>query len=148
VAAPVAVLGCITSSPGEYGITAESKKTSLPPCPQGLFDDLEDNNNQVIVARGAQRLTGLPSETSSGRTWEPKGEFKPAPGGPPGSKYAAHLHGKMAPAGDSLYVGVGFALTNPKTPFDLSKAKGISFWAKGPGRVPLQDPRHQHRAVR
>ena len=47
---------------------------------------------------------------------------------------------EMAPAGDSLYVGVGFGLTNPKTPFDLSKAKGISFWAKGPGRVRFKAP--------
>jgi endoglucanase len=139
LATPIALLGCITSSPGEYGITAESKKTSLPVCPQGRLDDLEDNNNQVIV-QGGRNGYWFTFGDQLGSTWEPKGEFTPAPGGPPGSRYAANLHGKMAPAGDSLYVGVGFALTNPKTPFDLSQAKGISFWAKGPGRVRFKTP--------
>lgn len=37
--------------------------------------------------------------------------------------------------GDSLYAGMGFALTSPNMAYDLSIAQGIQVWARGPGRI-------------
>jgi endoglucanase len=50
------------------------------------------------------------------------------------------MHGKMARSGKSVYVVLGFAFLNPKGNYDGSKYRGISFWAKGPGKVRFQVP--------
>ena len=131
--------GCITSPTYEYGPTAEAKKASLPPCRDGLLDDLEDNNQQSekIGGRGGYWFTFA---DTVGSVIEPRGDVRPSPGGANGSKFAAHGWGKMASAGDSIYAGIGFALTDPKLPYDVGSAKGIQFWAKGPGRVRFKTP--------
>ena len=53
-----------------------------------------------------------------------------AKGGAEGSAYAARMTGKVAGSGDALYVGMGFKLSEAETPYDASKYKGVSFWAK------------------
>ncbi len=131
--------GCITSPTYEYGPTAEAKKTSMPACKNGLLDDLEDGDGQVIKQEGRDGYWFTFADTE-GSTIEPRGEYKPAPGGANGSKFAGHASGKMAPKGVSLYAGVGFAITNPKSPYDFKNAKGVQFWAKGPGRVRFKTP--------
>lgn len=141
--APVLLVsGCITASPAEYGATPAAKKAEMPICPNGLLDDGEDGNGQLIKVdhRDGYWFTFADTE---GTKFSPRGPFQMAPGGRPGeveSKFHAHLSGKMAPSGKSLYAGVGFALTNPKSAFDVSQAKGLQFWAKGPGRVRLKLP--------
>lgn len=137
--APSLVAGCITSHPSNYGETAAAKRTQLGPCPNGLLDDGEDGNNQIpeTAGRGGYWFTFV---DDLGSTVQPKGEFAMAEGGANGSRHAARITGKMAPAGDSLYAGMGFALTNPKTPYDVSPAKGIRFWAKGPAKVRFKTP--------
>jgi endoglucanase len=131
--------GCITSPTYEFGPTAEAKTTTLPPCRDGLLDDLEDGDGQAAKVNGRDGYWFTFADTE-GSTIEPRGEYKPAAGGANGSKFAGHASGKMAPKGVSLYAGVGFALTNPKTPYDFKAAKGIQFWAKGPGRVRFKTP--------
>jgi len=137
--APWLVGGCITSPTWKYGETAEAKETKLESCPNGLIDDGEDANNQVLKVEGRDGYWFTFAD-NEGTTVEPKGDFRMTPGGPPGSKYAARMTGKVAPAGKSLYVGMGFALRSPKRPYDASKYQGVSFWAKGPGRVRFKTP--------
>ena len=107
-------------------------------CPDGLIDDLEDNNTQIIQVgdRGGYWFT---FKDEYGTTVEPA-EFQPAEGGAQNSKYAAHVKGKISSPspGQWPYVGIGFNFANPKSPFDASKAKGVQFWAKVGGKLRLQ----------
>lgn len=127
--------GCITSRPGEsHGPTNDATDIQLGPCPDGAIDDAEDNNNQAMPLGGRNGYWYSFQDELGSEVW-PKGEFVMSEGGAESSKYAAMMKGKMAPAGDSVYVGMGINVLNPKTPYDASFAKGISFWAKGPGRI-------------
>ena len=116
-----------------------AKSQSLTTCPNGLIDDLEDGNNQIAKLEDREGYW-FASADPEGSTIFPKGDFKPEPGGPNGSKFAAHVHGKTAKSGKSIYTTFGFALLNPKGNYDASKYKGISFWAKGPGKVRFRLP--------
>lgn len=133
------LVGCITSPVYEYGATAEAKKTSLGACPNGLIDDAEDGNGQVIEVAGRDGYW-FTFVDEWGSTVEPRGEFKMSAGGIEGSQHAPRMTGKMAPTGDSLYAGMGFAFTNPKTPYDAGAAQGVRFWAKGPGKIRFKAP--------
>jgi hypothetical protein len=130
--------GCITSPAWENGATPVAKKTEMNSCPNGMLDDLEDGDTQSlkIENRGGYWYNYV---DKFGTTIEPK-KFVPEPGGPPGSKLAAHIKGQVAAAGDYPYAGVGFSITNPKSGFDISQAAGIRFWAKGPGRIHVELP--------
>ncbi len=112
---------------------------ALEVCPQGTLDDAEDGDSQ-IVKQGDRDGYWFTYADKSGSTVQPGADFKPSRGGPPGSKFAAHMHGHTVAANQSPFAGIGFSLTNPRSEFDLSHAKGISFWAKGPGRVRLKLP--------
>jgi len=130
---------CITSPVWEYGATRDARLTRLEACPNGMLDDGEDGNAQIIKSGGRDGYW-FTFKDSWGSTIEPMGEFKMSPSDRPGSKYVAAMRGKMAASGASLYAGLGFAFTNPKTPFDLSFAQGIRFWAKGPGKIRFKIP--------
>ena len=106
-----------------------------------MLDDGEDANNQ-LVKQGGRDGFWFTYADSSGTTVEPEGDFKMSRGGPPGSSYAAHIHGRVGAQtkGQSPYAGVGFSLTHPKSAFDLSHSQGISFWAKGPGHLRVELP--------
>jgi endoglucanase len=139
------VTGCITSSPAEYGVTPAAKKRVLTSCEHGMLDDGEDGDGQVIKVEGRDGYWFTFGDTE-GTQFEPRGPFqmspggRPAGGGLPESQFSARVSGKMAPTGKSIYAGVGFALSNPKSGFDLSHAQGIQFWAKGPGKVRFKAP--------
>ena len=141
VLAPCILSGCITSPTWEYGDTAEAKQIKLGTCPQGLIDDGEDNDSQIIKVEGRDGYWFTFADTE-GTTVKPKGDFVMDQGGPPGSdsKHAARMTGRVAASGKSLYVGLGFALRSPKGPYDASKYQGVSFWAKGPGRIRFKTP--------
>ncbi len=127
-------LGCITSPASEFGATAVAKKETLGRSPDGRIDDLEDNDSQ-IAKKESREGYWFTFADKNGSTVLPKGDFKPDPGGPEGSHLAAHMHGKIASSGKDPYVGMGLSFLNPKGSYDGSKYKGISFWAKGPGKV-------------
>ena len=129
--------GCITSPASEYGATPIAKKEHLGRCPEGLIDDLEDGDNQVVKKEGREGYWFTFADTF-GSTISPKGEFKLAEGGPDASKHAAHMTGHISTNGPFPYVGMGFSFLNPKGSYDASKYKGVSFWAKGPGKVRLE----------
>jgi len=134
--------GCITGNPAESGATVRLKSLSLSECKGGLLDDLEDGDSQIakLSERDGYWFTFA---DNVGSTITPQGGFESMPGGRPGapkSERHVNIRGKLAETGDSIYVGAGFAFTNPKTPFDVSKATGIRFWAKGPGTVRFKTP--------
>lgn len=136
---PLLWIGCITSSPSEFGATAVAKKEVLNRCPEGLIDDLADDDSQISKKEGREGYWFTFAD-KEGSTVLPHGDFKPEAGGPNGLSHAAHMHGKMASNGKSIYVGMGFSFLNPKGSYDGSKYKGISFWAKGPGKVRFEVP--------
>jgi endoglucanase len=103
------------------------------------LDDGEDNDNQIKKLGGRDGYWFSFADTW-GTTIEPKGQFSFAPGGANGTKLAAHIKGRTASSGESIYAGMGFAFTNPKTPYNAGEAKGIRFWAKGPGRIRFKTP--------
>jgi len=135
----VGLAGCITSSPEKYGVTPLSRQLEWEPCPDGLLDDGEDNNGQIAKVGGRDGYWFTFVDTYGSKV-EPTGPFKMTEGGANASKYAAHMRGHLADKGMGVYSGLGFALTNPKMPYDASQATGVSFWAKGPGVVRFKAP--------
>ena len=117
-------------------------------CPaDGVVDDGEDNNNQVLAQKG--RGGYWYTFADKGSTITPMagalgGTFSMSPGGANGSQMAARMNGKVAGSG-TVYAGAGFNFADPKAPFDVSAYKGISFWARrgenstGTIRVKLPD---------
>lgn len=138
--AGVSTSGCITGAAADT--SSRLKASRLKTCSGGLLDDLEDGDSQVakLSERDGYWFTFA---DNVGSTITPKGQFQTAPGGRPGepaSKHHVNIRGVLAESGDSIYVGTGFAFTNPKTPSDVSQAQGIRFWAKGPGQVRFKTP--------
>jgi len=98
--------------------------------PEGLIDDCEDNNNQVMK-QGGRAGYWYSMVDSEGSTIEPPGgsTFTMTQGGAKGSGYAAHVKGKI-PFTAKPYAGMGFNFVDPPGPYDASKYAGISFFAK------------------
>ena len=126
--------GCITSvpvepAPGKRGAHSETAVgPSLSECASGAIDDFEDNNSQILPHDGRGGYWYTYSD-NVGTTVTPEDEFVPSAGGAAGSAKAARISGKT---GDrkNVWAGVAFPFTNPKGPYDASKYKGISFWAR------------------
>jgi endoglucanase len=102
--------------------------------PDAKIEDGEDNNNQILVQDGRAGYVYTYVDPD-GSTVDPAGgaQFSMTAGGANGSQYALHMGGQLASA-NIVYAALGLNLTDPKGPFDASKYKGISFFAKkGPG---------------
>jgi len=139
---------CAESTPpartAENAETAPSVAATLPAalgkatCAAPNLDDLEDGDGRSLVTddRGGYWYT---YKDNAGSTVDPQGSFVPAEGGANGSKFAAHMQGKTADSG-IVYVGLGFNLTDPMAPYDLSAAKGFCFQGKGKGPVRVKLP--------
>jgi endoglucanase len=112
--------------------------------PEGLIDDCEDGNNQVLKqgGRGGYWYSMVDTE---GSTIEPAAgsTFVMTQGGSKGSGYAAHVKGKIAFSAKP-YGGMGFNFVDPPEAYDASKFGGISFFAKrgssGQPKVRLKIP--------
>ena len=135
------------SAMGMVGCRANPTDPSMKDTPEGapcpasaMFDDGEDNNNQVLVqeTRGGYWYTYV---DDTGSTIDPPagatgGIFSFAPGGYNGSAYAARMKGHISGA-SIVFAGMGANFLDPKGPYDASKYGGISFWAKrGAGTTP------------
>ncbi len=107
-------------------------------CANATLDDLEDGDSRSLITedRGGYWYTYKDKE---GSTVDPDGSFAPVEGGANGSTKAARMQGKMA-AANIVYAGLGFNLTDPMAPYDVSKAKGICFQAKGKGTIRFKLP--------
>lgn len=104
--------------------------------PEGLIDDMEDNNNQgsVVEGRGGYWYTYV---DETGSTVDPPagaqgGQFFMTEGGANGSKFAARVKGNLSGAAIN-FGAMGVNLVDPKDTYDASKYAGISFWAKRSG---------------
>jgi hypothetical protein len=110
----------------------------------GLVDDLEDGSSQIRVVAGRSGYWYTFAD-HAGTTVSPVegGQFDMSPGGVNGSKFAAHMHGRVG-YGTVVFGGMGLNLVDPKGPYDASKYKGVGFWAKkgpeGTGRVRFKIP--------
>lgn len=161
VAAPsFALLACSTGNPepqtaananppGEVAAASEaalddnSSSMATPveaaTCDNLLLEDLEDGDARSVKVdgRGGYWFT---YKDEVGSTMSPEGAFKSVQGGAEGTASAAHMSGKIAGSG-TVYAGMGFSLVDPVGPYDLAKAKGVCFLAKGTGaaRVKLPD---------
>lgn len=148
---PLLSLACSSSTPPAETPAeatteaAPAQAASAGPAPVGaatcenpLLEDMEDGNNKSaeLDQRGGYWFT---YKDSAGSTVAPEGNFEPASGGANGSKHAARISGKTGASG-TVYVGMGFNLADPIGPYDLSKAKGICFSAKGKGPVRVKLP--------
>ncbi|HEX9622177.1 MAG TPA: hypothetical protein VF989_18655 [Polyangiaceae bacterium] len=101
-------------------------------CPQNpLLDDMEDGNGQSVQAdaRGGYWYTYA---DEAGTEIEPRGEFSMSEAGAGGSSHAARMRGKLGQSG-VIYAGMGFTLTEPKAPYDVSCCKGLKFMGKQKG---------------
>ena len=131
--------GCITSPVWEHGTTKAAIEAKLEACPDGLIDDMEDGDNQIAKRAGRDGYW-YSSRDPWGSSVEPYPKFTMSRADRPGGSFSARLKGRIANTGESLYAGMGFSFTDPRTPYNASSAKGIRFWAKGPGRVRLKLP--------
>jgi hypothetical protein len=110
--------------------TAEGK--ACPP--EATIEDAEDTNNQILDQDGRNGYIYTYAD-SEGTTIDPAGggPFTMTPGGANGSQYALRMSGQLANSG-VVYAATGMNFVDPKGPYDASKYKGISFYAKkGPG---------------
>jgi endoglucanase len=113
--------------------------------PDAVIDDGEDNNNQILV-QGDRAGYIYTYADAQGTTITPAGGgvFTMTPGGANGSQYALHMSGQLASSG-IVFAAIGLNFADPRGPYDASKYKGISFFAKkGPGatskvRIKLPD---------
>src|SRR3982750_599268 len=111
--------GCVP--PGAH--VAPPGTVALKECgPDGVIDDMEDNNNQISVIgeRGGYWYTYVDKEGST--VWPVPGEnggtFTMVEGGHE-SKFAAEMKGKLA--GKSIvYAAMGVNFTDPKEAFNAS----------------------------
>jgi hypothetical protein len=130
--APAAVV--VAAAPAAAALPVGPKLTACAnglapaPAPEGLFDDLEDDNSQVALQGGRSGYWWV-AHAPHATVTVPGNEFRVADGGPPGSKKAAHFAGKTDVAdvwGAALganFVTGGF--------YDASKYAGVSFKLKG-----------------
>lgn len=132
--------GCLTTPAAETGWTKRVRQMTPGTCQSdALIEDAEDGDHRILVreGRGSYWYTSVDAE---GSTIEPIGPFKMGAPGRAGSKHAARIKGQMASAGWSVYASMGFGLADPSGPYDASKYAGVTFWAKGPGRVRFKMP--------
>jgi endoglucanase len=102
--------------------------------PDAKIEDGEDGNNQILVQDGRSGYIYTYADPE-GTTVDPAGgaPFVMTPGGANGSQYALHMGGQLANA-NLVFAAVGMNFADPRGPYDASKYKGISFFAKkGPG---------------
>jgi hypothetical protein len=122
-------VGCVP--PGAH--VAPPGTVALKECgPDGVIDDMEDNNNQITVTgeRGGYWYTYVDKDGST---------VSPVPGDNGGtftmvenghdSKFAAEMKGHLA--GKSIvYAAMGLNFLDPKEPLNASAFEGITFFAK------------------
>ena len=134
------VLSAAACKPSPTDPSTKDSPEGRPCGPQGKIEDGEDNNNQIIVqeGRGGYMYTFVDKEgsTITPTAGEQGGTFEVSPGGANGSQFALRMHGTISTA-NIVYAGMGMNFVDPKGPYDASKYKGISFWAKkSPGTTP------------
>ena len=126
---------CITAPASETGWSKTVREARPVPCAgDALIEDMEDEDTQILKrgGRGGYWYSVLDKEGSKLRPQQYQAQ---APGRN-GSKGAAHMTGKLAPRAPGVYpyAGLGFGIAENGM-FDASRFSGVTFWAKGPGKI-------------
>ncbi len=132
--------GCITTPASQTGWSAKTRETAPVPCgDQGLIEDLEDGDTRSLEREGRGGYW-YSMVDQHGSKMSPQ-QFMPDAPGRAGSKHAAHMSGQLAPSAPQVYpyAGLGFRLAEHGS-YDASRYEGISFWAKGPGKIRFEVP--------
>jgi hypothetical protein len=124
--------GCIGVSAkppeGTAAVAAGSiKRCKKPPrvAADGLFDDIEDGNTQVVVTGGRDGYWWSASNSNGSFI-----EMSPDDGGPGNSQLAMHASGETISPGDwGAQAGVNF-VSKTSDPYDASRYVGVAFKAK------------------
>ncbi len=97
-----------------------------------IIDDLEDKNSGNALGGGwftfDDQANGGDSQVV------PSGKFSPSEGGANGSTTSAKMTGKVTETFPYSYIAIGTTLNKEAQPTDITKYKGIEFWAKGDGK--------------
>src|SRR5262245_5649572 len=80
---------------------------------QAMIEDCEDRNDQILVRQGRGGYTYTYLDTLGSTIEPPESNFRMERGGA-NSKYAIHIHGKVANAGEEVYAGLGMDFRNPR----------------------------------
>jgi endoglucanase len=120
----LSVVGCGAAGGGAKSGGADG----FDECPAGLIEDFEDGDHQLLQQDGRGGFWYIEAD-EEGTTIEPDGEFEPSDGGAHGTHKAGHIVGRTA-AGSNVWAGMSVNLANPKQPYDASKYRGISFYAR------------------
>jgi hypothetical protein len=102
------------------------------PASDGLIDDFEDGNNQVMTMGERDGYWWISKDTLGSTITEPADGFQPAEGGPPGSAMALHVKGHLVAKGDRAWgveIGGNFSARSGGL-YDASRYAGVSFKAK------------------
>jgi endoglucanase len=108
-----------------------------------MIEDADDGNNQILVQDGRSGyiytyVDGLGSQITPAGTVP----FTTAEGGANGTARALRIRGQLAPSGSFAALGLNF--TDPRGPYDMSRYRGVSFYAKrganSTGRVRFKVP--------
>jgi hypothetical protein len=94
----------------------------------GLIDDFEDGNSQVLVRDGRNGVWHVFQDGSEGADISMTDPPVPDSGGANGSRRAMHLSGSGF---QDWGAGVGLELRSGVLPYDASAHQGIRFWARG-----------------
>jgi endoglucanase len=140
VASALTLPGCITTPASETGWSAEARHTKPALCAEdGLIEDMEDGDTQTLK-RGGRGGYWYAMLDKDGSKMAPQ-QYEPEGPGHEGSKGAAHMSGKLAPSAPGVYpyAGLGFGLAEHGT-YDASRFEGVTFWAKGPGKIRFEVP--------
>ena len=123
----LALLGC--PPPVTDPSSPEAARCGL----EAMIENAEDTNNQVMVQDGRSgyiyTYVDREGSTIAPTAGEQGGVFEVSPRGPSGSGHALRMHGSIGKA-SIVYAGMGLNFVDPKGPYDASKYKGITFWAK------------------
>jgi len=137
--------GCITTPASETGWSAEVRHAQPVACSDAalvddsLIEDMEDSDTQTLK-RGGRGGYWYSMLDKDGSKMQPQ-QYKAEGPGRNGSKGAAHMSGKLAPGAPGVYpyAGLGFGLAENGM-YDASRYTGVTFWAKGPGKVRFEIP--------
>lgn len=101
---------------------------TMKACPEGKIDDMEDGDNKLPSTKGRGGYWYTFAD-KTGTTVSPGDKFSMTKPGADGSRYAAHMSGKIAKGG-VVFAGLGVNLADPRHAYDMSSYKGLSFKAR------------------
>ena len=137
-------IALVCAATATFGCSLDQfRKDPPPPAPPAdacekaaLIDDAEDRNDQVLVGNGRAGYIYTYLDELGTTIKPPSSAFRMDRGGAGGSRYAAHITGKLAPSGE-VYAGMGMDLRYPRKPYNASRYTGVAFAAKvGKGSSP------------